>query len=344
VVGAPDQPGEHYPLPASLEGEGLVFSPEFKRRSVGRISRLLQVALLLTPTLTAAAVWWGGLEGTARWAVLAAGAVLTPAVLITLYNYLPLWGYADVRRRLGARLRAEGFDVDAGLFVSFAPDSAPRLYEGGYTNWDFGYLILLGDRLCYVGEQTRFSLGRDQLTDLRLGPGMSRWWTVPHLYVSWADAAGAAGTFNIRAGEVHSMRELRRATVDLEQRLRRWQEQPAVEGDVPPQLAGLSTPAVGAVTSASPAALIRLSRLVFQTWFVFLLGSAVSLLLGLPFHPEDGGLGWYVPAVAVLTVWFDSIPLWRNRTTGRKETSAQKAPRAAAQGERPLEEVKAPAE
>src|SRR5262249_43555819 len=138
VAEAPDQPGERYPLPAGFGEEGLVFSPAFKGRTSTRIRRVLLAAILLTPALAAGVVWWAGREGPARWAALAAGAVLPPAVVLVLLNYLPLGGYAAVRRRLGERLRGEGIDPSAGTFVSFAPHGGPRLYEGGYTNWDFG--------------------------------------------------------------------------------------------------------------------------------------------------------------------------------------------------------------
>jgi hypothetical protein len=199
------------------------------------------------------------------------------------------------------------------VFVGFAPDAGPRLYEN-YANWDFGFLFLLGDRLCYVGEQTRFALRRDQVTGWHLGRGLPRWWQVPSLYVSWEDAErGTFGTFNVRAGQVRSMRQLRRATADLEAMLRRWWEQPAAPAEVPPALGGLPTPSIGEVTSVPVLALLNPSGLVFQSGFVFLLGLGVSLLLGLPFAREQGRLAWYVPAVAVLGLWFQLLPLWWDR-------------------------------
>lgn len=324
VVDAPNQPPAHYPLPATFEDENLVFSPAFKRRSVAVTLRLMQASVLLTPALFAAVVWWGDLQGAARWVVLAAGVVFTPAVLLTLLNYLPPKSYPEIRRRLGDKLRAQGIDPSGGTFVAFAPHAEPRIYEGGYTNWDFGFLFLLGDRLCYVGEHTRFSLHREQITGLRLVPGMHRWWRVPQVAITWEDRQrGTSGAFNVRAGEIRTMRQLQHATPDLERTLRRWLEQPTAPGEVPPSLVELSTPAIGEVTSVPVRAVIRLGPLVYRTAVIVAIGAGISLLLGLPFDFERGGLAWYVPVVTVLTVLFESAPVWRNRFAGGEEVPSR---------------------
>ena len=81
------------------------FGPTIERRAVE--SRTTLAAKLLTPALAASLVWWGGLEGGARWAALAGGALLSAAVVLALHNYLPLRGYAIVRRRLREKLATE---------------------------------------------------------------------------------------------------------------------------------------------------------------------------------------------------------------------------------------------
>jgi hypothetical protein len=44
------------------------------------------------------------------------------------------------------------------------------IYEG-FFGWDVGWLVLAGDRLCYVGDRVRFELPRDQVRSVRLGKG-----------------------------------------------------------------------------------------------------------------------------------------------------------------------------
>src|SRR5262249_12583214 len=96
-----------------------------------------------------------------------------------------------------------------GGSAASAPAAGPRLY-GTYYNWDFGFLAVVGDRLCYVGDHARFALRRDQVTAVRLGPGPSRWWYAPYVYVSWRDEErGTAGTLNVRAREGRTMRQLK---------------------------------------------------------------------------------------------------------------------------------------
>jgi Zn-dependent protease with chaperone function len=313
ILDEPELLGESYALPELAAVPDRVFTTPLKGRFVSRITQMFLAAMVLTPALVACAVWWSGLTGPARWVALAGGALLTFGILLVLQNYLPLWGYAEIRQRLSAKLNAEGLDPEAGggIFVSFAPDSSPRIYEG-YTNWDVGFLFLQGDRLCYVGDQTRFALTRDQVTEVRLGPGMPRWWAVPYLYVGWQDPErGTAGTFNVRAGQVRSMRQLGSETGALCHRLQAWREQAPAPADLPAPLAELTTPTLGEVTSLPVQALLTPSGLLTHVVLVFGLAGGLSLLLGLPFDPAEGGIGWSVPVIAVLGFGFEILPLWR---------------------------------
>lgn len=320
LIEHPELADDRYPLPASLLDPDLIFSPAFKARSVQRIAWSLIAALVVTPALAALAVYWTALEDAALIAALVAGAALTVVTVIVLHNYVPLWGYAEVRRRLKAKLQAQGIDPEAlgGIFVSFAPDPSPRMYES-YTNWDFGFLFLQGERLCYVGEQTRFALRRDQVTDLRRDQGVPRWWPVQYLYVSWHDAEqGKSGTFNVRAGQVRSMRQLDRATAELAEALRRWWEEPTT-AEVPAPLAELAPPCIGEVTSAPVESLIKGRSLFGQTYLLVVLGAALSYVLGLPFGVKEDWLGAYVPLVAGLALWISIVPVWWRCRRAAKE-------------------------
>src|SRR5262249_22562956 len=189
-------------------------------------------------------------------------------------------------------MRAQGIDVEGwgGILVGFAPHGEPRSYEG-YANWDIGYLFVVGDRLGFVGEQTRFALRHEQITDLRLGPSMPRWVKTPYLYVTWkAPERDMGGTFNLRVLEVRSLRQLARATGALEQKLRPWREQPPAPAELPAALAELSPPSLGEVTGVPVQAIFNAGAWVFGAAFLVLLGAGLSVLCGLPFSTEDGGL------------------------------------------------------
>jgi Zn-dependent protease with chaperone function len=325
-VGHPQDPSAPYSLPQHLSGKEVIFSTALKSKYLMRIARTFFAAVLLVPGLVAAAAWWGGLTGPAQWGALAGGVILTAAVVVVLTNYLPLWAYGEVRRRLSEKLNAQGIpplylppasggdtEGGGGIFVTLAPDSEPRLYEG-FTNWDFGFLFLLADRLYYVGEQTRFALRRDQVPSLHLGGGIPRWWPAPHLYLTWKDPErGTEGTFNVRPGQVRSMRQLRRETQNLEHTLRHWLEERPAADEIPSALADLSSPAIGEVTSAPVQTLLRPQAWLRESGLVFLLGIALSVLLGLPLRPEEGGIAWYTPIVAVLAIWVQKLPLLMGR-------------------------------
>jgi hypothetical protein len=315
ILEQPEPAGEPYPVPAALTEPGLVFSTAFRNKCILRIYWTTLAVMMLLPALIASLVWWSGLEGVTAWAVLGIGLAATVGAYFLVQNYLPVTGYAELRRRLGVKMQAQGIDVAGwgGTLVGFAPHGEPRTYEG-YTNWDYGYLFLNGDRLCYVGEQTRFALRREQITQMRLGPGMRRWLSVPYLYLTWQDPErGPGGTFNVRAAEITSMVQLARATHALEQNLRQWWEQPTAPADLPPPLAELTTPALGEVTGAPVQAQFNPRVLPVNVGFIALLGAGVSLLCGLPFSLEDGGLAWYVPIVAGLMAILEVLPLWTAR-------------------------------
>jgi Zn-dependent protease with chaperone function len=311
IVGASEGAGEHYSVPERDPGEDTIFSTEFRQKSIFRITWTLILTALLMPALIAAIVWWVGIEGTTRWVVLVGGVLLTSAALAVWNNYLPVRGYPYVRGRLREKLTLQGLDPDAqgGIFVSFAPDRTLRIYEG-YTNWDFGYLFLLGDRLCYVGERTRFALSREQIVGVRLGPGMPRWRPVPYLYVDWQDPVrGTSGTFNLRAGDVRSMTELHRMIVVLKERLESWHKEENTTTDVPASLAELSAPDIPKVASIPVRAAVQPAGMIQQAILLVVLGGGLALLLGLPFGLAHGALAWYIPAVAIACLWFGIIPL-----------------------------------
>jgi hypothetical protein len=83
-----------------------------------------------------------------------------------------------------------------------------------------------------------------------------------------------------------------------------------VNANVPPALAPLTSPNLGDVASLPVSALLNPVGLLVQAATVFAIGLGASLFFYLPFSLEEGGLGWYVPAVAAIMSAALTLPLW----------------------------------
>src|SRR5207245_729947 len=117
-------------------------------------------------------------------------------------------------------------------------------------DWDLGFLLAAGDRLCYAGEQTQFALRREQVTEIRLGRGGPGWGSTPTIYITWRDEARDVGsTFSLRPAASRSLRQLRRDVRALAKRLQSWRDEPSAPAALPPPLAALEAPSLGEVTS-----------------------------------------------------------------------------------------------
>jgi hypothetical protein len=248
------------------------------------------------------------------WIAWPGGLLATLALYLWVLDYVPLWGYRGLRRQFAARLEREGITPEAycGVFVGFAPAASPRLYEGFY-DWDIGFLSLHQDRLCFIGDQTRFSLRRDQVTKIALGPGGPGWWRGPRVYVTWRDEeADRGGTFNLRPGDARSMRQLRRETQAYEKQLRSWWGQPPTTV-LPLPLADLSPPSAEAVTSTAPCDLLNGRTFLRTLQFVAVLAAGASVLFDLPFDVLEPGSAVSAILIACVTAVFQWVPYFRYR-------------------------------
>src|SRR5208282_3474607 len=104
----------------------------------------------------------------------------------------------------------------------FSPAAAPRTYELN-ASWDLGCLFIRSDRLCYWGEETKFSLRPDQITAITLAPGMPSLVPARRIYLAWKDDELATnGVFNIGCINGASTLRLRKLSTSLAERLTVW--------------------------------------------------------------------------------------------------------------------------
>jgi hypothetical protein len=320
ILDGPGTGDETYPPLVSEPGAtpaaaNTLFSRVAKTGFSIRMTWLLIPALVCTPA--GAALLAQRLRPTSALVllvVLAAG--LAATILLRRLGLRLLVGrfYRKVRRQLLARLEPESVTPDSwqAVFVGLAPDAAPRVYDGFY-DWDLGFLLPRGDSLCYIGDQTRFVLRRDQVSAVYLGAGPPVWRAGPRVYVRWHDKErGTAGTLQLHpADRTGAGRRVTPAT-ELERRLRMWWECVPSSASVPlPEpLADLTTPSHQAIVGVHPARQISGPVFVFYLVFLELLAVGTASLTGLSFDPEQGGAAWYVLLVVGLTLLVEVVPSW----------------------------------
>ena len=123
------------------------------------------------------------------------------------------------------------------------------------------------------------------------------------------------------------MLALRRNTAKVEKILQNWWKAEVPSKPLPPLLAQLHSPLIGAVTGASPRAHWKFGRVLKELFLTGVLAAVTAVLCRLPFHllaylgsmplPVPGrpayfhspGAGWYVVAVAVAMRAISLIPL-----------------------------------
>jgi hypothetical protein len=221
--------------------------------------------------------------------------------------------YRALAARLRRRFVRDGIDPDAegGVFVGFAPGPEPRVYEHFY-DWDIGFLFPRGERLVYLGEETRFALRREQVRAIERVPGGPGWIRTERLRIDWDDpASGRSGRFLVRPAEVGSMRESRAAARALEARLAAWR----LGGEDPAFAPGeaLESPALGEVTSVSPRAVASFPQLVGSIAIIAFLGMIACVLAGfMGCWAAYAGLP-YVVLVALATQLVLVVPILRWR-------------------------------
>lgn len=124
---------------------------------------------------------------------LLAGSVLIVAVTLLMETLWCSRKSAHLRRELMRKLVPNPGAIMAGLH----PGAGVRFTEGS-PNWDFGFVTLEGDWLCYHGEKTRFAIARQSVTRVQMICGPMNWLREHRVELTWT-----GGTFTLGADLFH---------------------------------------------------------------------------------------------------------------------------------------------
>jgi Zn-dependent protease with chaperone function len=320
---------DHYVLPETVTPGVKVHSSHTKQGGTLRVAYTMLSVLIFIPAGFALLANRFFQHFPLRSVLFFAGFAATFAMYYACANFLPPMRLPNLVAALKSKLAKEGVLADAwdGVFVGLSPAAAPRNYEQN-TNWDLGCLFLRSDRLCYWGEETKFSLRPDQITAITLAPGMPGLLPPWRIYFAWKDdELGTSGVFNIGCVNGASTLTLRQQSSKLAERLKMWWKSRPAERPLPGPLATLRSPQIGAVTGAVPRfSPGKVFSELFFTAFFAILG---AILCGLPFQLvaflfsrldvslgkitaiHSPGTGWYVVAVALGVRFFALIPALR---------------------------------
>lgn len=304
---------DHYTLPETIAAHTLLFSTAFKQQSIRRMNGLLILTLVLPLGFTAVcSVYWVR-SSTWQWLLQGAGLIAMLALLHVVRNRAPLWGYPKLRQRLSQKLQHQGIQANAwdGRLVGLAPSRSDRLYEG-LSHWDLGFLFLKGNRLCYVGEHTRFALCPTQINQIALEKGQQG--KHSSVCIVWHDGA-CHRTFKLYLCDGASLGQAGRRIREMQQQIRRWQlnrqadlSDPTGE-PVPLPLATLPLPDCVRVTSQILNRQTVVRQLIATLATLVPLTIGMSVLLHLPFGWQPGSWLYLMSgSLAGAMVWF--LPLW----------------------------------
>lgn len=323
----------HYAIPSSVIPGNKLHSSTQKVSDVRRIVLTMMGATLLIPTAFALMVKFVPMSPSSDRLVYLLGAVVTFAADLWLMNIISARRFGLLIPLLKSKLENHGVQVEGwgGIPVSLAPGALPRSYEG-HMHWDLGFLFLGSDRICYWGEETRFSLRRDQISDIRLGSATPHLFRLQRAYLAWRDAERATcGVFSLGSAEPGTLLDLRRRSRDLLAHLLQWHKEPSRRGALGRPLESLTTldslttPEFRDVTGVSPLRHRKPSLILKDFYRTAFFAACVAVVAGLPFHildffaepqgfagrPHAPGSGWYVVLVAVAMRIIHYIPIFR---------------------------------
>jgi heat shock protein HtpX len=329
---APVDASQFYPIPTPGSCAQKVFSTEFKQSQTFRAYLLVFALVVALPALLLRASDALNLFSSG-FAPFMVSFLISVAAFLSLLNFLPFLGTSRLARLMLSRAETDGvvpreiIRSGQATLVGLSPGPSPRIFDGNYS-WDAGYLFFSGERLCYAGEESQFSLRRNQIVAVELGPGQPGWFRARSLYIVWRDSdSGSSAIFNVRPLAVRSVVTMNGALQALAQKVKTWRAGSLQAPSISSHCEKLPAPHVRAVTGTSLADAVK-SRAypAFLIWTAFLSGLWAAFLhlpfQGLKLMFSNGAdssasraaiSGWYAVFTSCVLVLLLILPLLRAR-------------------------------
>ena len=300
----------YYTLPPAIASK--VFSTKYKRSQSSKRSWTFVAIMTVMPSAILGIANAAALDGLAFLAAWVFSVVATFAVYLVAMNYLSLSGNGPLEKRLRAKLKSENViaRVDGGIFVSLAPDAVARLYDGSFS-WDMGLLYIGPEQIVYVGEEARFSLRRQEITDIQAVRGAPAWIATRAVLIRWSDPSrNRTGALLLRPQAARTLGQQSEAADTLATRLEEWLDgRQSATDELPTEEFG--TPVIGAVTSISPAQLARGKTATRSLMITGYLAAAAAVLCNLSFTwPLEG---WFAVLATMILAVVQFVPYRRYR-------------------------------
>ena len=201
--------------------QALIFSSAAKQKLNNRVICLALGCLILWPIFLGRLVNLLPTPGL-QWLGYGIAAIAVIATYLTVLNFTAVWGYCQFKEKFAQRLRSEGVDTEQGTFIGFSPDAEMRNYEG-CSNWDIGFLFLVGKRFCYIGEQVRFAIESDQITQTAVEVDRGSMLSQSALSLTWQDEDLSAHTVRFQMLDATSVRATLGLARSLQNKIENWQ-------------------------------------------------------------------------------------------------------------------------
>ena len=296
--------------------EELIFSRRYKREVIIRVSSALLAAVVLTPVVLVYPIRRLQLDDTTRGAAYLGILIATLGVALLVTNYGVPWGGAELSRRLRGKLKREGTPIDDSdaVFVGLSPGASLRRHDGWY-DWDVGWLVFTTGQVNYLGDQTRFALGREQVAAIRLAEPAPGWCQPRRLQVTWKDASDCEErVLSLRPAGGRSLRQTDRGAEELEKKFKSWLAQPSPGADrSQPPMGELSGPLLDEAFGVPVRRRANLQWFVLSVTVAGLMALGICLLLDLPFDMIRGDEGWAVVFLTGSGAAFQMLPYVRHR-------------------------------
>ncbi|MBI1799039.1 MAG: hypothetical protein HYR73_05080 [Candidatus Eisenbacteria bacterium] len=293
--------------------DGRAFSPLWKARTTSRIAWMMLGLYAVVPVATIALLPPDRPGWTARLVTDGIALLVTAGAILAASDSFGVRGFRELRRRFTDRMVEIGIDPErcGAYFVGLAPSREARVYES-FGDWDVGWLFLQRRRLCWIGEQARFALTREQITGVEIGPGLPGWIPAPRVVITWRDGAcGTEGAVSLRPADTASLSGIAAGSRALFERIGAWRRG-VLSPHPEPALGDLALPPSGAVTSLAPGTYASAASAMRGLLLCSLAVAAAAAALGLSFDPGRAGF-----ADALLGTWSAQIlylaPWWRSQ-------------------------------